>query len=95
MPRLAFIALASVAPVACSQSSIGATNYALMPESMASELLKQCSRGTPHASGTWTPSRDQLTDLENHLPQLAEQAVHQGLPQHIGDPKASFRQYAG
>ncbi|WP_237717940.1 hypothetical protein [Dyella japonica] len=66
-----------------------------MPQSMAGALLKQCSRGVPHASNAWTPSRDQLSDLESHLPQLSELAARQRLPQSIGDPKASFRQYVG
>ncbi|HEY1588271.1 MAG TPA: hypothetical protein VGG00_00960 [Rhodanobacter sp.] len=72
-----------------------AANYALMPESALSVMLKQCSRSAPHASGSWTPTREQLDQLERHLPQLAGLAERQGMSPRDVDPKASFRQYLG
>jgi len=75
--------------------SAATPRYAVLPESTLSKTLNQCSRSTPQASAAWTPSTEQLRELEDHLPQLAELAARQGLPRHIGDPASSFRQYLG
>lgn len=57
-------------------------------------LLNQCSRGAPrNVTGTWTPNRQQIAELEKALPAaLAAEPSH---GRDLGSVKTFRRQYAG
>jgi len=76
-------------------AALNAADGAVLSANAAKRLLHQCSRGTPqHLTGTWTPTRQDIHDLETRLPAaLAVEAQKRG-PRY--EQQTTFRrQYAG
>lgn len=46
------------------------SGYYVVEAENSKDLLEQCSRETPKAEGYWTPSKDQIAELENNLEKL-------------------------
>ena len=65
------------------------TDVAIIAEDRAPEVLKQCSRPTPQATGFWTPDEQVVAQAESHLDQITR------LPGNINEPRRYLRQYVG
>jgi len=67
---------------------------AILSGEVSKGLLHQCSRGAPtNVTGTWTPDRQQIVELEKGLPAaLAAEPSH---GRELGSIKTFRRQYAG
>jgi hypothetical protein len=81
--------------LAATPAALNTADGAVLSANAAKGLLHQCSRGTPqHVTGTWTPTSQDIHDLETRLPAaLAVEAQKRG-PRH--EQRTTFRrQYAG
>ena len=69
----------------------------VFPDQKALELVHQCSRRAPGPiSGTWTPSAQQIADLDDALlPALMVQFVQRELSDKGWQPTDYYRQYGG
>src|SRR6478735_7950418 len=87
--------LISLGALAATATALNPANGAVLSATAGKGLLHQCSRGTPqHVTGTWTPTRQDIHDLETRLPAaLAVEARERG---HRYEQQTTFRrQYAG
>jgi hypothetical protein len=70
-------------------SAVADVDVAIISADRAPEILKQCSRPTPEATGFWTPDDDVVAQAESHLDQITR------LPGNINEPRRYLRQYIG
>jgi hypothetical protein len=94
------VAMIPLAAVAGASQTLDPEGGAVLPTSLASALLIQCSRIAPQdISGTWSPSPRQIRDLEVRLPQaLSGEAAKRSntyIGKFIGHYVGFNRQYAG
>lgn len=68
---------------------------AILPAAKAERLSKQCSRPSPGpVTGTWSPSKSQIADLEFVLGEEIETQL-KAIPKAGAKPQDYYRQYAG
>jgi len=88
-------ALLFAAPAIAAPADV---HYTVLHAAEARKALHQCSRpDIVGVTGLWDPPKEAVQQLESDLPHLAQLAStkKQGLPESIGDPKISHRQYVG
>lgn len=68
---------------------------AVLPIAKADRLARQCSRKSPGpVTGTWTPGKAMIADLEFALGEQLEQKL-KAIPDAAAAPQDYYRQYAG
>jgi hypothetical protein len=68
---------------------------AILPVSKTERLARQCSRKSPGpVTGTWSPTRTMIADLEFTLGEELEQKL-KAIPEAGAKPQDYYRQYAG